>query len=171
MQDQFLMQFATTEGYASALRGNGESMQDILVRLQNASQYLYSGGLGGAFLADLQSRTQWMVDQLRQIADETSEAGRDLQTVVEWARRVDEECRSGFEQSNAMVDDPYDFFDWVKDGYKFVDEFHPLREGIVKNINNWLLNNDPDQNLNGCISCTTVAIVRLDRHFSSEKAC
>jgi len=144
MGDQFFIEFAPAEGCASVLRSGGESLQDLQMRLQNTSNFLYSSGLEGAFLADLQSRTQRMVDQLRQIADETSEAGRDLQTVVEWSRRVDEECRLRFEQFSAAAGDSYGFFDWVRDGYKLANKIYPLQKGLVRNINNWLLNNNPE---------------------------
>lgn len=147
MGDQLFIEFAPTEGCASVLRSGGESLQDLLVRLQNTSNFLYSSGLAGVFLADLQARTQGMVDQLRQIADETSEAGRDLQTVVEWSRRVDEECRLGFEQSSAAAGDSYGFFDWVKDGYTFVndiDKNRSIRARLIGGLDNWLLDNNPE---------------------------
>jgi surface antigen len=103
MGDQFFIEFAPAEGCASVLRSGGESLQDLQMRLQNTSNFLYSSGLEGAFLADLQSRTQRMVDQLRQIADETSEAGRDLQTVVEWSRRVDGEAFAMFQNTTSAI--------------------------------------------------------------------
>jgi hypothetical protein len=96
MSDEFLIYFSTAEQTAQGLIQDAELLYDTLAQMQRAAGMLLSGGLQGAFLDEIQARCQYIENSLRNLGDETDEAGRDLQTVVQRARDLDSQCAVSF---------------------------------------------------------------------------
>jgi hypothetical protein len=94
MKDTFQIQFSDAEQTAQGLLQDAQVLYDTLGRTQTSMNRLLSSGLQGSFLDDVQSRFNIIESTLRHVADETDEAGHDLQTVIEWARQLNSESAS-----------------------------------------------------------------------------
>jgi hypothetical protein len=96
MNDVFRMQFSDAEQTAQGLLQEAQALYDMLGRTQGSMNRLYSSGLQGSFLDEIQARAHNIESMLRHLGDEANEAGTDLQTVVALARQLDGECALGF---------------------------------------------------------------------------
>jgi hypothetical protein len=103
MSDHFYIQFSDTEQTAQTLLQDGQALYDTLHRVQNVANRLYASGLQGSFLDDVQAHIVRMQDNLRYLASEGEEAGRDLHTVVEQARQLDADCARLFESIDGAI--------------------------------------------------------------------
>jgi hypothetical protein len=96
MNDVFRMQFSDAEQTAQGLLQDAQALYDMLGRTQGSMNRLYSSGLQGSFLDEIQARASRIESALRYLGDETNEAGSDLQTVVTLARQLDAESATKF---------------------------------------------------------------------------
>lgn len=104
MTDQIYMQFSATEQTGQAFIQNGEALFEVVQRLQNAMNSLYASGLQGAFLDELQARSEQLLSTLRYFCDESDEAGQELLMAVRLLREVDAACALRFDNySDAMI--------------------------------------------------------------------
>lgn len=87
--DFFNIHFATGEHVSQEMLGKATVFEEIVRQLDRNLTALYDSGLQGRFLAALMGRSSVLLNELRRVTDELAEAGRDLQTVVEWARLLD----------------------------------------------------------------------------------
>jgi hypothetical protein len=87
--DHFHISFTATGDIASTLFNDAEELFTLLNRLRASNDRLYASGLQGSFVDEMQTRSGQIENQLRLLAEEIDEAGRDLLTVVEWARQLD----------------------------------------------------------------------------------
>ena len=100
MDDYFHIQFSSTENCAHALSNYSQELHQVVERLQGVVRDLYASGLQGSFVSTLDARCQNLVNALRYLGDEGSEAGRDLLTVVSMARELNAEYARRFAEGD-----------------------------------------------------------------------
>lgn len=103
MNDKIHIEFSISEQSAALLQTEAAALYDTLQHLQSVSSYLLDEtNLQAHFRDEVEIRCSGMQDLLKSIASETEESGRDLYTVVQWFRDLEDKSVKDFSAYTSM---------------------------------------------------------------------